>query len=1027
VGLLEFPIRRYQFTLVAFALMAALGWSAWQNIPRQEDPYITATAFQIIAVYPGGEPREVERLIVKPIEDRLAELDDLKRIDSSSFDGTASVIPEFFSYVDAERKYDEIIRELNALRPSLPPEITKLEVRKLNPGYVNILQFALVSEDAPYHELEDYARQFKDQLKTIKGVRTAEMWALPKRELRVALDLKRMSELKLPPSRVVQALQSENLSIPGGTVDVASRSFSIKTSGSYASLDEVRDTVVASVGGRIIRVRDIAQVSWDTQQHDYVGRFNGKRAVFVTANQKDGFNVFDTRDEALAVAESFKQLLPKRISLELGFDQSLDVGHRLGRLSTDFTIAIGLVALTLLPLGLRAAGLVMVSIPLSLAVGLAALYALGMTLNQLSIAGFVVALGLLVDDSIVVVENITRFLREGHPRTQAALLATKQIFQAILGCTATLILAFLPLVMLSGNAGKFIRVLPVTVIATILASLVVALTIVPFLASRVLPRHEEKSGNRILQWLTHGIHTVYRPWLHRALARPVTTVAGSLIACALIIIGVGKIIGFSLFPKAETPNVLITVETPDGSSLAETDEALRFAEEKVRALPEVVSYFSNLGHGNPKVYYNVTPVETASNYGEIFVRLKAYEGKRTTKLLDRLRRELSTYPNARIFVKEFQQGPPIAAPVAIRIIGPELDQLHALARTVERILKDTPGTRDVVNPVRVQRTNLKINVDPQKAALLGVPSAEIDRAVRLAVAGQVIGQYKDTDGEQYDIVVRTPTQVRASLDALEQVRVESLTGVTLPLSQLATVEFVSAPTEISRYNRMRSITVHAEVQDGYNVDKLTHRVLKRLEQIEWPRGYSFIPGGEIESREESFAGLNIASIVALMGIIAILVLEFGSLKSTLIVLSVIPFGIAGGVVMLALTGNSISFTAMIGFIALIGIETKNSILLVDFTNRLRMEGVPLDDAIERAGEVRFLPILLTSATAIGGLIPLALQNMGTYSPIAWVIIGGLLSSTLVARIVTPVMYKLIPPEIEAPQPVRAPLEGAATT
>ncbi|MET0985692.1 MAG: efflux RND transporter permease subunit [Steroidobacteraceae bacterium] len=1026
MGLLEFPIRRYQFTLVAFALLAALGWSAWENIPRQEDPYITATAFQIIAVYPGGEPREVERLIAKPIEDRLAELDDLKRIDSHSFDGTASVIPEFFSDVDAERKYDEIIRELNALRPLLPAEITRLEVKKLNPGYVNILQFALVSDAAPYHELEDYARQLKDQLKGVAGVRTAEVWALPKRELRVALDLKRMSELKLAPSRVVQALQSENVSIPGGTIDVASRSFSLKTSGSYASLDEVRDTVVASVGGRSVRVRDIADVSWDTQQHDYVGRFNGHRAVFVTVNQKDGFNIFDTRDNAVAVATEFQQILPKRIRLERGFDQSLDVEHRLSRLSIDFAIAIALVALTLLPLGLRAAGVVMLSIPLSLAIGLAVLHALGMTLNQLSIAGFVVSLGLLVDDSIVVVENITRFLREGHSRTQAALLATKQIFQAILGCTATLIFAFLPLVLLSGNAGKFIRVLPATVIATIVASLVVALTIVPFLASRMLPRHEAAEGNRVLRWITDGIHTIYRPWLHRALARPVLTVAGSLAACAIIIVGVGKVIGFSLFPAAETPNFLITIETPDGSSLAETDKALKFVETKVRSLPELVSYFSNLGHGNPKIYYNVLPVETASNYAEVFVKLKAYESGATPRLFNRLRRELAEYPNARIFVKEFQNGPPIDAAVAIRVIGPELDQLHALAREVEQVLKQTPGTRDVVNPVRVQRTNLKLDMDSQKAALLGVPAAELDRAVRLAVAGQVIGQYKDTDGEQYDIVVRTPTGARASLDALNQVRVESLAGVTLPLSQLASLEFVSAPTEISRYNRMRAITVHAEVQDGYNVDKLTQGVLTRLQQLDWPRGYSFVPGGQLESRAESFAGLQIATIVALMGIIAILVLEFGSLKSTLIVLSVVPFGIAGGVLMLALTGYSISFTAMIGFIALIGIETKNSILLVDFTNRLRMEGMPLDEAIERAGEIRFLPILLTSATAIGGLIPLAIQNMGTYSPIAWVIIGGLISSTLVARIVTPVMYKLIPPEIAAESADTA-LEMAATT
>jgi multidrug efflux pump subunit AcrB len=1012
MSFLEFPIKRYQFTLVAFALLIAIGVSSWRNIPRQEDPFFPLSIFQITAVYPGAEPVDVERLIVKPIEDRLNELDDIKRIESHSRDGVASLFVEFESNGDPEKKYDEVVREINALRPSLPPEIAKLETRKANPGLVNIVQFALVSEDAPYRELEDHARRLKDVLKAVPGVRTSESWAFPARELRVALDLPRMAELNLSPSRVIQALQSENVNIPGGSIDIGSRSFSLQTSGSYATLDEVRDTVVAAVAGKTIRVRDVATVEWDTQEHTYIGRFNGKRAVFVTANQKDGYNIFDVRERLLAAVDTYKTQLPKRISLELGFDQSVNVSARLGRLTKDFAIAIGLVLITLLPLGLRAAGLVMIAIPLSLAIGLSALHFLGHSLNQISIAGFVVALGLLVDDSIVVVENIARFLRDGHSRTQAALLATKQIFAAILGCTATLALAFLPLMMLPGDSGKFIRVLPTSVLVTIGASLLVALTIIPFLASRLLAEHEDAGGNKALRWLTSTIHRFYHPLLHRALARPRVTVFGSLVACVVVMVGVGALIGFSLFPKADTPHFLITVDTPDGSSLAETDRALRFAEDRLRAMPQVVSYFTSVGHGNPRVYYNVIPPESDPSYGEIFVKLNEYDTRRTPALLDELRRSLDNYPNARISVKEFQNGPQITAPIAIRVLGPDLEQLHELAAEVEKAIRETPGTRDVVNPVRVKRTNLELNVDPQKAALLGVPTVELDRAVRLAVSGFPAGKFKESDGEQYDIIVRAPMSGRADLHALDQVRVTTLTGETLPLSQLARLDFSSAPTEIHRYNRERAVIIDADVQNGYNTDRVTKAVLARLDRMEWPRGYSYVPGGELESRNESFGGLEVAALVALLGIVAILVLEFGSLRSTLIVLAVVPFGIAGGILMLALTGNTISFTAMIGFIALIGIETKNSILLVDFTNRLRAEGLPLEEAIERAGEIRFLPILLTSATAIGGLLPLAVQNSGMYSPLAWVIIGGLISSTLIARIVTPVMYKLMPPEIE---------------
>ena len=1025
MSFLEFPIKRYQFTLVAFVMLVAVGLTSFNNIPRQEDPYFPISVFQVIVIYPGAEPQDLERLVVKPIEDRLSEIDDIKNIESTSNDGVAVIVPEFYGFVDNEKKYDEVVREIAALRPTLSPEVADIEIRKINPGLVNIVQFALVSDDAPYRELEDQARELKDILKTIDGVRTAQTWAYPERELRVALDLPRMAELRLSPGQVIQALQSENANVPGGALDIGSRNFSLKTSGSYATLDEVRDTPVAVVAGRSVRIRDIAEVSWSTQEHTYVGRFNGRRAVFVTANQKDGYNIFAVRARIAEAAKLFGEQLPKRITLELGFDQSENVAARLDRLTTDFGIAIALVAITLLPLGLRAAGVVMISIPLSLAIGVSFLYFFGFSLNQISIAGFVVALGLLVDDSIVVVENISRFLREGHSRREAALLATKQIFQAILGCTATIMLAFLPLMMMSGDSGKFVRVLPTAVLATVGASLLVALTIIPFLASRLLPRHEPAEGNRLLQWVTRGIHRFYQPLLHRALARPRLTVWGSLAACFAVMIGVGALIGFSLFPKADTPHFIVAVEAPDGSSMAETDRALRFVESKLQAMPQVHSYFTNIGHSNPKIYYNELGNEGDSSYGDVFVKLRDYDTSETPRMLDRLRRELKQYPNARIYVREFQNGPPITSPIAIRVVGPDLQQLDRLAAEVERVVKETPGTRDVENPVRIKRTNLSLAVDTQKAALFGVPAVEFDRAVRLAVAGVPAGRFKDSDGEQYDIIVRTPIGARPDARTLDQIRVSAPGGQTLRLSQLAQLEFTTAPTQIHRYNRERAVIIDADVQNGFNTDKVTTAVMERLDRMNWPRGYSYVPGGELESRTESFGGLETALIIALLGIVAVLVLEFGSFKSTLIVLTVVPFGIAGGILMLALTGNTISFTATIGFIALIGIETKNSILLVDFTNRLRAAGVPLDEAIERAGEVRFLPILLTSATAIGGLLPLAVQNSAMYSPLAWVIIGGLISSTFIARIVTPVIYKLIPPAIEADAERTAPAPAPA--
>jgi multidrug efflux pump subunit AcrB len=1015
VSILEFPIKRYQFTLVAFLCLVAMGIYAFISVPREEDPSFRISGFDIAAIMPGADPQDLERLVAKPLEDRLSELDDVRQLETVIADGVSFTIVEFEAYADADKKYDEVLREVNALRPNLPAELRQISIRKFSPGLVNIVQYALVSAEAPYRELEDHARALKDVLKGVPGIRTSESWAYPPRELRIEVNMERLADLKLNAARIIQALDSENANIPAGIIDVGSRSFTVKSTGSYENLEQVRDTVVASGGGRIVRVRDIAEVRWAEGQWGHVGRYNGQRAVFVTANMKEGQNILQVRRALGDAVARYESGLPKRVKLELGFDQSRNVESRLNRLYIDFSIAIALVLITLLPLGLHAAGIVMISIPLSLAFGIAVLHFLGYSLNQLSIAGFVVALGLLVDDSIVAVENIARHLRLGYDRTRAAILGTRQIFLAILGCTATLIFAFLPLMALPGTAGKFIRVLPTAVVATVVGSLLIALFIIPFLASRMLRDEDAGHSNRLLQRIMDAIHRYYRPALHYCLARPKATVVAAIGGSLLLSFLLVPVLGSSLFPKADTPQFLVQVDTPTGTSLAETDRALRFVEGELEKLPGVQSVFTNLGRGNPQIYYNHIQRNESAGYGEIFVTLESYNTRKTPELLDNLRTRLDQYPGARISVKEFINGPPVSAPIAIRIVGPDLQVLDQLAREVESLIEKTPGTRDVRNPLKFPRTNIALQADTQKAALLGIPAVEIDRAARLAISGLPAGTFKDDDGEQYPIVVRTPLDRRADYEALESARAMSITGELVPLDQISSVEFEPAPVLISRYLRERAVTVNAEVSRGENIAKITDDVVRQLDKLEWPRGYRYVLGGDAEAGADAFGGIGTAIIVAIFGIFAILVLEFGSFRSTLIVLTVVPLGVFGGMLMLLITNNDISFTAAIGFIALIGIEIKNSILLVDFTNQLREEGVPLDEAIEQAGEIRFLPILLTSATAIGGLLPLAVQNIGLYSPMAWVIIGGLITSTLLARLVTPVMYKLIPPAGHEPK------------
>ena len=1009
----EFAVRRWQFTLLLFGLLLGMGYSTLKNIPRAEDPEFHSPVPIVVVSYPGADPADIERLIVDPLEDAISELDDIKRMDSRSLDGVGIIQVEFEWDQDADEKYDEVVREVNRVRSELPADIASLEVRRTGSGLVNIMQVALVSADATYRELDELGRALSDQLETLPGVRRSEVFALPKPEVRIAIDLERMGRAGVSLGQVEAAVRGENAAIPGGSVDLGQRKFNLKTSGSYDSLDEIAATVVASRGGQVVRVRDIAAVSWDTSEQQYVGRYNGQRAIFVTANAKDRVDVFDVRDGIETALASFATALPPNVTLERGFDQTRNVKHRLDRLALDFAIAISLVLLTLIPLGLRAASVVMISIPLSLSIGLAALYFAGFSLNQLSIAGFVLALGLLVDDSIVVVENIERYLRAGYSRIEAAITATDQIAMAVIGCTATLLFAFLPLLFLPEGAGIFIRSLPAAVLFTVGASLFVSLTVIPFLASRILRAGGHGAeGNRAMQGLMRVIHGVYGPALRVALGAPRRTLLAAL-AFVLASFGLTFLMGFILFPDADIPQFRIAVETPTGASLAETDRAVRFIEAELLRHEEVKHVFANVGHGNPRVYYNIFPEETKANVGEVFVELQRFDPRSTPQLLEDLRQAFADYAGARIIVESFRNGPPINAPIEIAIVGPDLDQLQQLAKRAEELMIATEGTRNVDNPARRLRTDLDLRIDSDKAALFGVAPVEADRTVRAAVAGLNVGKFRETDGDEFDITLRLPMQGRQTLQALDYIEVTSASGRPVPLRQLTDPTFSTAPSAIRRHDRLREFVLTAYPTADHNVAEVTRDVLVNLRQLDLPPGYSIRAGGELEAQQESFGGIGTAVLVAVFGILAVLVLEFGSFRSMLIVAGVIPLGMAGGIIALFVTGYDLSFTAAIGLVALIGIEIKNSILLVDFTNQLREQGVALDDAITQAGEIRFLPILLTSATAIGGLLPLAVQGSGLYSPLAIVIIGGLISSTLLGRLVTPVMYKLLPPSIVA--------------
>jgi len=1012
---IRFFVEKSQFTYIVVFGILILGFITLMDMPRSEDPDADYPYYVITAVLPGASPSELQDKVVEPIEDKFYELENVKKIKSEAWSNVAVVGVEYEHSVNRENKYQEVVRETELLRSEkLPAGIQQFSVKQIKSTDVIISQIALISDNASYAELEKYAVDLKDKLKKINGIQQVKTWGYPDQEVRVELDIDKIARYKIPVNSIISALQRESYHLPAGDVISGNASFSVKTGDQYNSPEEIENTIVYTSDKKSLRLKDIATVKKTYEDEKHIIRLNSTKAVLVTASLKKGYNIVSVAKDVQDITISFSDKLPTHIKIENNFDQSISVIKRLRQLGIDFIIAILLVTMTLLPLGFRSTLVVMISVPLSLAIGLIGLDLLGYSLNQLSIVGLILALGILVDDSIVINENIERALRSGLPLKKAILESTSQIATAVIGVTVTLIIAFIPIIAMPGDSGDFIRPLPMAVILAVSASLFVSLAFVPFISSKILKEKTHPEGNIFLRSLKKGIHASYGKIMEKSIRNPkrAALIISIIIVCGLSII---PFMGFSLFPKADKAQFYIEIETPPNASLDYTSHKTREVENILSMEPRIRYYTSNVGKGNPQVYYNVNQHEESNNYANIFVQCDDdLDMDEKSLLIDSLRTRLNNIPDAKIRVMEYEQGPPLEAPVVIRIFGENIDTLRKYSLEVENILKSVEGTAYVQNPLSISKSGLKVEINKEKAALYGISSQNIDNAVYMAVSGIKSGEIQLGEAEDKSAIrISLPRNRFQTIEVFDRIYVPTASGEAIPLRNIADILFEKNPNSLTRINKELYTTVMASAQEGYLYNDLNNAVAEKLNTMRLPEGYYWIAAGEKENQEQSFAGFGTILVITLIAFIAALVLEFKSFRSSLIVLSVIPLGMIGGIMALFITGNTLSFVALVGFIALIGIEIKNSILLVDYTNYLRKEeNYSLNDAIAKAGEVRFIPIFLTTMTAIAGMVPLIIQGSPLYSPLALVIVGGLISSLLLSRILTPVLYKLLPPDID---------------
>jgi multidrug efflux pump subunit AcrB len=1004
----QLAIRYHQFTLIVIALCSIFGVLAFVTMPRSEDPQVSPRGAAVVVLYPGASSADMEQLIVDPVEEKLNELDNIKKINSRSGNGLAAINIEFLSGTDMDETFSKITQKVGSIRDQLPADIMRLDITRWNlSDFVIIMQLALLSENESFSRMNDELEVLEKMLRRIPGVKRVKKWAVPDREVNIEVNLEKLAEYKIPLKQVLGAIQAGNLNIPGGNINLGSKRFSIKTGGSYRNLEQIRSTIIQVYPDHPLYLKDVADVRLADQENEYLARLNGRRAVFLTVNQKEGTNIFSVMEEIKKGVSEFSRKLPPAMKLYYAFDQSQSVRYRLNNFFWNLFEGLVLVGLIILVgEGMWAAGIVMTVIPLSIFIGIALIYLCGYGLEQMSITGLVIALGMIVDDAIVVTQNISRFIRNGHDRVSAAIEGTAQIAWPIVSSTLTTVFAFLPLVLMQDETGEYIRSMPLIVIFTMMVSLLLALTLTPFLSSRFLPLKEKEKSGRFQRGMDNWIEKRFGRFLDKALQRPkrVLLIAVGILACSL---GLIPFLGVSYFPKAEKPQFMINISLPQGSSLDKTDRVTRDVENILEKIKEIRTYASNVGRGNPQIHFSIQSPEYDLSFAQIFVELKKNDLRFMSGLVHGLRERFSSYPGAKIEVKEIELGPPVPAPIEIKLLGEKTQILTDLAVQAEKIFVSIPGTVSVKNPQAEPATDLAILINRDKAGMLGISPADINATVRACVAGISISRFRSEEGKEYSIVVRLPVDRVFSMADFDRIMVPAQSGAAIPLKQVAQLEFAASAKEISHYNFERSAAITADVLPGYNVEAVTQAIVARLEKLYWPVGYHYHVAGERESREDSFGGMGKASLFALLAIFALLVLQFKSITQPLIVFAAIPLAVVGSILALLIFGYTFSFVAFIGLTTLFGIVIKCSIILVDYSNHLvQNEGMNIHEAVVQSAKTRFVPIFLTTATTVLGLIPLALQGGTLFAPMSLVMIGGLLTSSVLSLVVVPALYKI---------------------
>jgi multidrug efflux pump len=1028
----SYSVDRPMTIFAMMVLVIMMGSVAYLQLPRESTPDVKIPFVIVMAPYFGTSPEDMENLVTRKLEQQLKGVADLEEMISSSTEGMTQISLEFNTDVEMSDALQKVRDAVEMAKPELPQDVKDdLIIQEISSSSWPIMQVVLSADYDPVR-LKKIAEDLQEEIELVSGVLAANINGGVEQEVQVNVDPHQLRYYGLGLVDVMDAVALENINLPGGKLAMGTYDYQVRVPGEFETIEEISRILLNPAAPIPVYLEDVAEVALTTKERETVSRLNGVNAVTLSITKRSGENIIRIAEEVHAIIETFAATSPDGTVITVTGDQSISIADMVTELENNILSGLVLVvAVLFMFLGIGNSFFIGSAIPFSMLISFIILRFMGYTLNMVVLFSLILALGMLVDNAIVVVENIFRHRAQGMGKIEAAKRATQQVSAPVITSTLTTICVFSPLIFWPGIMGEFMKYLPITVIITLISSLLVALVFNPVLCSNFMKvPPAEKAKRRLGNTLLEKNLAIYVPVLRWSLKHR-GIVMGSMVLLLIIMVALFSQFnaGVELFPDIEPTYAFVNINGASGTRLELTDSYGKQVEQSVREIPELKSYVTDIGvAGGQGMTGNGSG--SPSHQGMVSMEFVKAEFRKfsSREALVKLREQLAGFTGARLTIDKMEEGPPTGPPVAIEISGEDFLTLGSLAQQIQDRIRDIPGLVDLEDDYDSGRPQIRIKPDLEKAARLGIRTFDLANMIRTAVHGNEVSKFRQGEDE-YDIIVRLKDESRQNVEDLEELYVFH-EGEHIPITAFAELSYEVGLAGITRKDAIRVVTVSADAAAGFNSTALLGEVQANLSEFPLPAGYHIDFAGESEDQEEASAFLSEAFRIALMLILIVLITQFSSLTQPLVIMSSVILSLIGVFAGLLITRTPFGIIMTgVGVISLAGVVVNNAIVLLDYILELRRGGMDKVEAIIKAGSTRFRPVILTAITTILGLVPLTTGfsvNFGRlftgdfghifvvggessqwWGPMGTAMIWGLAVATFLTLVVVPVMYSLL--------------------